>query len=197
MLSSLSWNIFFTTIALLAVGYYAISTLLLYRGEISLWFKSKTGAPFSRPQAVVKPSSKPPQTDSIIGGISLQDARSDARSSSVSAEDFVIGEDEDDSNGIDQIPAVPMKDDLLIGTIADLLEEIKTVCRLIADTDADKAEAESLLRTLLTRYPNIADGSFRDAVTLYVCKELNERTVLDVSIPEAASWWEEKSFAKK
>ena len=197
MLSSFSWNIFFTTVTLLAGGYYAISALLLYRGEITFWFKSKSGSTGLPTKPVVKSAPVRPEPSGVMGGVALNDGRSELRSTSVSADDFLFASEDEPFNDIEQVPEVALKDEVVIGTIADLLEEIKTVSKLISETKSDGAEAESLMRTLLGRYPSIASGSFRDAVTLYLCKELSDRCAITVSLSDTEGWWDEESPNKK
>jgi hypothetical protein len=89
------------------------------------------------------------------------------------------------------------QDHLLIGSIADLLQEVKTVSQLIAECKSDKAEGESLFRTLLLRYPNLRSTTYRDAINLYILDAARNQFSFDLSSPEINTWWEEQRPSKK
>ena len=54
------------------------------------------------------------------------------------------------------------QDALLIGTVADLLKEVKTLVQVIVDCEGDKEESISMFQSLLSKYPQLTKTKFQD-----------------------------------
>ena len=70
-----------------------------------------------------------------MGGISSEATGDSLRTTAVSAEDLSVDETEDEEPETIKPHAIShsIKDNLLIGTVADLLQEIKTLVQLISE----------------------------------------------------------------
>ena len=191
MFSTISWEIFFTTALLIAGGYYGISLLLLYAKEITGWFKTRFGNSIETvAQTSVEKIAKPLN---IMGSVSREDVAGEQRMTSVNEEDINVGDDEEVPETITP-PAQTFSsnDHLLVGSVADLLQEIKTLVQLVAEYKSDKAEAESLFRTLLLRYSYLRATTYQHAISFYICEAARTQFAFEVQIAEVISWWNEE-----
>lgn len=193
MFSSITWELFLTAVVVVIGGYYGITTLLLYHREIMQWVKSRGLSPVVQmgSTAVSEPSR------SVMGNIQ-KGSTQELRSSIGTAEEINVAATDEEPDTVHSPEAVKSFDDhLLIGSIADLLQEVKTVSQLIAECKSDKAEGESLFRTLLLRYPHLRSTTYRDAINLYILDTARNQFSFDLSSFEINSWWEEQRPSKK
>lgn len=192
MFTSITWEIFFTATALIVGSYYGITALLLYHKEIVQWFKSK-----SQQSLVTTHEREAESTPSVgvMGGINQDTTRAPLKTS-VNIEEVAIAVSDDEPETIHS-PVIQVKDDLLIGSVADLLQEIKTLVQLIAEYKTDKSESQSLFHALLIRYSHLCNTSYQDAIGLYICMEAKDQFSFDLSAKEVATWWIEESSTIK
>ena len=78
---------------------------------------------------------------------------------------------------------------LLIGTIADLLEEIKTVIAGLPPNE--KEETVLLFKALLSRYPQLILTRYQEAINFFIYNSLKEKATFDLKPNEIKSWWYE------
>jgi hypothetical protein len=193
MFTSITWEIFFTTIIMIVGSYYGISVLLLYRREIAQKFKSQAetsfGSSLENSQEVHHPSD-------VMGGISKGEYENSPRTSIIESDEIgtVIS---DDQVEIIQTPVSIHKDDLLIGSVADLIEEIKTLIQLIVEYKSDRVETQSLFHALLIKYPHLLDTSYQDAISLYICEAAKNHLSLQLQVDEMKDWWKYESSKTK
>jgi len=192
MFTSITWEIFFTAILLIVGGYYSITALLLYHKEIVQWFKFR-----SQQSTVTTPEREPESSPSvgIMGGIN-QGNTSAPLKTSVNIEEVAIAASDDEPEIIHS-PTLQVKDDLLIGSVADLLQEIKTLVQLVAEYKSDKSETQSLFHALLVRYPHLRDTTYQEAIGLYICDAAKGQFSFDVSPKEVSAWWNEERITTK
>ena len=125
-----------------------------------------------------------------MGGIN-QDNTSAPLKTSVNIEEVAIATSDDEPETIHS-PTPQVKDDLLIGSVADLLQEIKTLVQLIAEYKTDKSESQSLFHALLIRYSHLRDTSYQEAIGLYICEAAKGQFSFDVSPKEVSTWWNQE-----
>ncbi|MEQ1587802.1 MAG: hypothetical protein ABL895_18090 [Cyclobacteriaceae bacterium] len=171
MLNSISWNYFFATAAILVAAYYA-ALLIAFRFESFIWLKSK----FS--------TQKKSSTQVVTGliGNAIAETPGTIRKQSVTAEELII-------NSGNQHPAEPLEinRETIIGTIADLLHESKSLALLLADKKANREEFAALFKSLITRYPQLHAG-YIEAISIslhHTCKNAG----YEFSISEITAWW--------
>ena len=192
MFTSITWQLFFTASLLIACGYYGITALLFYRHEIVQWVRSHYQKTLS---AVPSPNVNPRTTVGVMGGVNLENARSPVRTS-LPAEEVAIAAFEEEPETI-QSPVIPEQDDLLVGSVADLLHEIKTLIRLVAESKRDKAETQSLFHALLIRYAQIENTPYQEAISLFVCNEGRDHFMFDLTVKEVITWWSSENITSK
>jgi hypothetical protein len=194
MFSSITWELFLTTACVIIGSYYGITTLLLYHREITQWIKSRGQ------QRVVKTatasSTVPASPFAVMGNIQEESTQA-LRSSTGSAAEINVAASDEEPDTVHSPEALSSEEHLLIGSIADLLQEVKTVSQLIAECKSDKAEGESLFRTLLLRYPHLRSTTYREAINFYILDATRNQFSFDLSSSEVNAWWEEERPLKK
>lgn len=201
MFSAISWETFISTVGGLVGGYYLLTVFLLYHREITSWVKSHGGhsqTNIPTPQPIEHQRSSK-AVNSILGNINTDERIVTPRTSSIDAEDLSFAAtSENDGEVVNPVSVSRAQyDHLIIGSVADLLQEIKTVIQLITECDSDKVESASLFRTLLQRYPNIKSSDYRDAISLYICQAAQAQFSFTLELQEALSWWEDEKNIRK
>ncbi len=193
MFSSITWEIFLTTVVVLIGGYYGITILLLYHQEIILWVKTWEQQPVVSPQSTKVTAS----SHSVMGSIQ-QESLQAVRSTVSPAEEINVASDDEVPDTVTSPEVLSLTSDhLLISSVSDLLQEVKTLSQLMAECKSDKAEGESLFRTLLLRYPHLRTTTFRDPINLFIIDAARNQFAFDLSLSEINSWWEDELPLKK
>jgi hypothetical protein len=185
MLHTISWNQFLTVVGLILLGYYAIILLLYYRQELLAFFRGQRFA-FSTAQPT-SPTAVP-NLDSLMGPIKPPDAGSSPESaplleplpfSLLEAEQLVVS-----------VPRnQPSPDALLIGSVADLLEETKTLLAALAEGKGTREECQALLEALFSRYPHLIHTSYPKAINLFVQEQCQALLSFQLTLSEINALW--------
>lgn len=177
MFNAISWEQFLTTAGLLIGGYYLITTVIFYHREILAWVnnrgKTKTTAPESKPSL-----------PNLMGKIQPEPVRP-IRKQTVEADEMNFGPATQDE---DNQPPADTK--LITGSVADLLQEIKTLAEMIAENNSPQQESITLFKSLLEHYPNVRDSPFREAVTIVIHTACKDDCHFDIGLNEVKQWWQ-------
>jgi hypothetical protein len=183
MFNFISWQTFVTVTALAVAGYYAITSLTLYRKEIARWIKSRV-----TPGVVTvgdDPAPVQSSQENFMG--TPQDnlhVHGPRTSETFSEEIRTYGVNEEP----EPVPSAS-SENLLIGSVADLLQEIKTVIKLIAEDRTGKTESEALFNALFLRYPHLQNTSYPLAISFYICEAAGDQFDYELTTDEVMSWW--------
>lgn len=184
MFESISWSDFFTAISIIVVGYYVISTLLLFSGEIVTIFKQKK---LTNAFTV----SKSNQNDSLEGDGFMGRARYEPdsngevlREEKTEAETLAIAPDQEEDEVIDFIS--PEEDNLRSAT-QHLIDEVRELVQVISGSS--KEACVPLFQTLLSRAPQLVATSYQEAVNLAIYHSLKEQDLFQIEMDEINSWW--------
>lgn len=189
MFSTITWEAFLITVTLIVSGYYVITALLLYHKEIIQRFNRKPDQ--------VSDECLPDRAASApdIMGIKSE-LESAPRTSSVPAEEVGVSTADNDSGEPEAITVLRQtsgdESRLLIGSVADLLQEVGIIFRLAGESRSPKAECEALLRTLLLRYPHVRKTAYRKTVTDYICQAGGKHLTFVPEPQEVERWWDEE-----
>src|SRR5689334_7726947 len=129
MLRSISWQDFLIALAVLAGAYYLVVALVFYREEIADLFRN---GPASRGRERSSETDRPQKTSPLMGLV-VDDGQSQASSEvtrETSEEQHYAAHDELP----EEVGTASGSDEMLVGTVSDLLEEIKTICTAIIDS---------------------------------------------------------------
>lgn len=188
MFNSITWEFFTSAIVIIVTGYYVITTLLLYSKELIDWVKSRSGNP-------VIPSDTPKHEvpiRNVMGGINPSDTAVEERVTTVAEEVITVASEDEIQEEIHlpQKASVPSSDDhLLVGTVADLLEEVKTLIQLLTEYKSSKMESQAFFHALFIRYPKLQGTSYQDAISLYVAEAAQNHFAFELSHSEINTWW--------
>jgi len=199
MFNSITWELFVTSFAGLIGSYYFITTLLLYHKEITQWVKSRlTGSQ----SLTLQPSDTAiSHTQDILGAANNEtrnetrnenkneNKRDAERTSVVESEDIAGGVTDDEPDTITTTAVSNHHDALLIGSVADLLNEIKTLIQLSAEYQSGKEECADLFKASLLKYPHLKGTTYQYAINGYICEESKNQFAFDLTLQEVAQWW--------
>ena len=189
MFNSITWEIFFVAILVIAIVYYVITALLLFYGELISLVKSRSG---SSPISPLRETEKIESPDNLMGGIGPVEVSIEPRISSVNVDAIEVASQDEIQENIEltgKNSTSQSGDHLLVGSIADLLEEIKILIQLIAEYKSTKTESQAFFHALFIRYPQLLGTSYQEAVSLYVFGAARDQFSFELSLPEITTWW--------
>jgi len=186
MFTSITWGVFLGAIFLIISGYYAITSLLLYSGELKAWVTGK----LKSTQSPIEVGPVPP-SDGVMGPINRADLTAEQRVSTVADQDIAISANDEFPEPIltPRQGSALQADSILVGSVADLLEEIKTLVQLIGEYKSSKAECHAFFHALFLRYPQLMNTTYQDAINLYILHTARDYFSFEVSLQDIASWW--------
>lgn len=182
MFNVISWESFLFTAAAVIGTYYAITALAFYRKELGEWIKKFGRTPVSIEAETVEDE----YHENMMGNAQALQAEQLVRSSSASPEELLTSGSNEEPEAIQM--AEP-KNDLLIGTVADLLEEVKALIQLIAEYGTGKTESEALFNALFIRYPHLQQTSYPLAISFYICDAAKGKFAYELTSTEVMTWW--------
>jgi hypothetical protein len=99
---------------------------------------------------------------------------------------------EDSSAGkehpVDAEPPLSL-DTFLLGTIADLIKEIKTLIQLLSENGGIKEDFLNMVATLLARYPNLKNTAYQDTISIFLVNECKGKFQFEISLDEIKMLW--------
>lgn len=173
MFKTISWQEFLN-IALIAVGlYYGISILLFYSKDLVRRFRGDR----ARPEEIEFGS---PDDSTLMGGIKKDAPRKHQQV--VDAQDLIIGPS-DNSQQTDT------EGSLLIGSVSDLLREIKVLARVIKESKGSKEDGAPMFQSLLSNYSHLIGTKYQESISLFIHDQCRSECAFEVDLAEVRSWW--------
>jgi hypothetical protein len=177
MFNSISWEQFLTTAAIIIGGYYLITAIAFYHREIFQWINNKNKSTTPAPEREL--------STNLMGKVQPEPARP-IRKQTVEADQIQFGPGKPDEES--EQPTTDNK--LVTGSVADLLQEIKTLGEMFTENNTAEEEGISLYKSLLEHYPNVRDSPFREAVTIVVHTTCKDTCRFDIELNEVKTWWD-------
>jgi hypothetical protein len=144
----LTWGQFALILGAVLLVYYLIILFGCYQKELSAFFNKQKG-----PVAA-----KGLSADSVMGMVKEDDAEMNL----VSSEDL-------DFSGDEELPIQQGdRKTLLLGGLADFMQELKTLIRITIEAEDTKENFLSLFRLIASKHSQLLDGSFNQAIISYV-----------------------------
>lgn len=185
MFDTISWNEFLLIVVLILTGYYVFATMLFFRREISFSVKSINK---SSPTSLGEPVDDIRQEEDILGKAQPDvPPVSDHVTSTDSDQLQFSAQEQKEEQLVNSHPAT--QDALLIGTVADLLKEVKSLAEVIVDCEGDKEESMSMFQSLLSKYPQLAETKFRTAINMFIQDMCKDKCDFELTVSEIDSWW--------
>lgn len=180
MFQSISWQEFLTAIAFIAGGYYALTTLLLYRVEIANIFEQK------KSKAVATEISDD-QTDSnevndLMGGIKFESEVNVPHEISVESDEVNVQVSKEVEDPIEA-------SDPLTEAFGELQNEIKIIAEGLSPECKD--ESIVLFKSLLSRYPPLAQTEHAEKINHLLSELIKAKCSIQFESNEIKSWWAE------
>lgn len=205
MISQISWTTFLTTTAVTLFAYYACVALLFYRhrffstlsgNDKSLARTAFAEAPrqnlmgpvtddpcdqgyLSRYQPPIMPDKMPGEGKNNNFGII------DDESSYFLVADSIDGVSVIEMACAEDIPA----GGLLLGSVSDLMDAIRTLFGVIAEGNGDTDDVTSFLSPLLIQYPLVAESKYRYPINQFICDHCQSKLNAQMSIEEINALW--------
>ena len=149
----LTWGEFALILAAALLIYYLIILLGYYQKELLAFFNQQRG-----PGA-----SKGIPADNSVMGIVNED---DAEMNLVDSDELCFAAPEEEE---EVVPAYSDKNKtLLLGGLADFMQELKTLIRITVEAEDTKENFLSLFSLIASKYSQLMDGSFDQAIISYV-----------------------------
>lgn len=168
MLHFISWPLFFTVIGIAALVYLSVVGILYYPKELlSLVFKRE---PKSVPGPLVDKGTDP------IPAVSREQENWHAERT----EGQPVQSNSQDGEA---------SRFLLIGSVADLTNSIKDLFRVVDDSAGTKEDLMPLLKTLLAKYPTVANSEYRYSVNSYIHERSQAEFPGEISPEDINALW--------
>ena len=184
MFNTISWQEFLSTISLIAGSYYVIAVLLLYGGEITNILKQRQSKQIH--SEISEDQNDSNEVNDLMGEV--KNERDVPHENVIGPEDISVLPNQEPEEPITQsITAQP--EAVVVSTVAGLLQEVKT---LVASFEhSDKEEIKLLFQHLLSRYPQLLQTTYHDAITFSIANSLKEKSEMQFELNEIKSWWPE------
>lgn len=187
-INTISWHEFITTAIYILIAYYAITSLLLYQQEIKSWLSNRTKNTIAQPPSESKPKS---ETSSSFMGDIHEDNSTQPRITSSPSDEIIFNETPQQEELNSDTPF--NNEVLIIQSVADLLQEIKTLTQLAAADNTNKAESITLIKTLLQRYPHLQNTTYQESINQVISYTAQQQFHLIITPSEINSWWHKSS----
>lgn len=185
MFDSISWQDYFTTIAVAVAIYYAITGLLLFHKEISNIFKQKSSNETSYSRKSDQNDSN--ESNDLLGKVRYASRHEEnvPREESANAEDLSIAQMSEEEDAI--TPARDPEEEAIINSVSDLHQEVKSLADILSD--GSKEDAAPLFQALLSNYVHLAGTVYQDSINQFILNTCTEKCQFDLTSEEIRSWW--------
>jgi hypothetical protein len=173
MFKAISWSEFLTAITLLLGVYYAAIAILYYRNEITDFLKGR-----SKPKQIK--STDDESSEDVMGSARFIDQH-------VPREERIATEDIETISRNDHDFDAPETDALLVGTVADLLQEIKSQTDTIHGWKKD--ELKPFYQEILSKYPQLIGTQYQEAINLFIQNTCEEYCQVMFELHELQQLW--------
>jgi hypothetical protein len=175
MFKTISWQDFLTGIAAILGAYYVVSILLLYSRDAYRWIITRNK--YDKPD-----DNRSRSSSNVMGGIKTDPPRKHQQS--VDAQDLIVGDADKKEN--------QNQDSLLVGSVSDLLHEVKVLAQVIKESGGSKDEGVPMFQSLLSNYPQLIGTRYQESISIFIHQHCNSESVFEVDLNEVTSWWPTK-----
>ena len=169
------------TLTVLISAYYVISGILLYSTEIKAFFKGQKESESREDRETHRSDDR----DEIMGRTRLSDDETVSRAESFTSEELNFSELQEAEE-----PFQTDTESLLVGTVSDLLQELKAIAEKISGWNKD--EGLPLLREVLRKYPQLIGTQYQDSINLFIMNSCLEQVDWELSPEEVEILWPSK-----
>jgi hypothetical protein len=175
MFNSISWQQFFYILLTVLGAYYIISFLLLYSKEVIQKFKGKSG----------QPDSGTPEfkglTNDLMGKIKKN--QPNQHEQSIEADEINV------ALVSKQSQAIEGDDALLVGSVSDLLQEIKIVIKVTEESNGILDDVVPMISSLLSNYEQLINTKYQASISLFIHEQLQSEFASQTDLKAIESLW--------
>ena len=190
MFNSISWQDFLTTLAIAAGSYYVITALLLFSGEIKSIFAQRQSKAIVAEELEDQNDSN--ESNDLMGKVKYETLVNVPHEKVVEPEEIETQPPREAEEAIEAKVLSP--EALLVGSVADLLEEIKIILNEL--TTGNKDEIALLFQSLLSRYPQLIGTNYQEEINLFLLDALATHSAYGFELNEIKSWWKQNENAE-
>lgn len=175
MLYSISWSHFFIAAGIITAVYYAITFILLFSDEV---------------KSLMKGASKPVESTGLESGSTNLLGHAHPEPTRAIKEEFISSETLDvvrSDQPEDPEFSSKSSDELLTGSVADLLDEIKLKLPGIAEWNKD--EVFALIRELIMKYPMLKATVYQESINHFIANKCSDHFEWTVEPEEIGKLW--------
>jgi hypothetical protein len=186
MLDSISWQEFFTTVAILIGAYYVTTALLLYSSEIINIFKQKKS---KRSSSGIKPDQYcSNESNDLMGSVRYENSeqKNVPREESLNAEELQVTPQLEEE---EPVHAVDLAEENLKNDFLSVQSEINSLLEVVSQ--GSKEESIPLFKTLLSNYSQFIDTGYEEQVSQFICDSSKQTCQFHFESNEINSWWAE------
>jgi len=183
MFNSISWQTYLTILVCFGATYYAISAIILYHREILQLVKGR-----SAPTSEIQDDRKSTSTVTVIGA-SKDSHTSHPSSTPIDSDEFILSSSNDQFPESIQTTPSSGPANLIIGSVSDLLNELKTLIQLCEEYKSTKEECTSLVAASFLKYPHLKGTTYQHAISAFVCEESKDHLSFTLTLAEVQEWW--------
>ncbi|MHB1920837.1 MAG: hypothetical protein ACYCOO_01245 [Chitinophagaceae bacterium] len=180
-----SWLSFLQVITCLVLGYYLLVGLLFFRTAcwkmIQRWIRIRP-----EPGVWEKFPHRPTQQEEQKGKVSLQLSREGSPGTPLGQPSIGNQNPAYTQTGTTSLPAMDM---LLLGSIAGLLQEIRTLVRILEEGKANLEEFRHYFQQLLETGSQVQGTPYQEAISLFIYICTQESLQLRPSLEEIRTLW--------
>jgi hypothetical protein len=171
MLKSISWQEFLTVMSILAVIYYSVLGFIYYRAEIKNLFSGR------RSSKIPASPKQSPKSNSLVGQIKEEEQIDDA--------------DNDSSLSADQLNVAETRSpqDALLGTVADLLKDLKEIIDAVVANKSSKDECLIFIKAAFAKYSQLQNTTYQQSINLFLYENAIDQFSFELPLDEIQKLW--------
>lgn len=181
MLQAISWTDYLTATTFLVASYYFIVGLLLYGNEIKVFITSRKRSIDTPPESINTEA----DTKSWIGRTHSTHQDNTREVQVFTIEELAVAPSDQPEETVTTEQAD--QETMLIGAVADLLDELKVQAQKTAGWKKD--EYSALFRDLLAHYPQLQHTPYQESINLFIINTFQESHNITFSIDEVQHLW--------
>lgn len=178
MLQQFTWQNYFTLIGTLLIFYYGYVCLKWYRKEIRAAIKGDKSQNSLLPVAFTLPPD-----NEVIG------TAKPVHGAAISGEELRFGPP-DEPEHYQENNLILKEDSELVGAFSDMIAEIKTLVRVIADSNDSRENFEMLFHLEVQKFEILAGTPYQEKINQFLIKESSGQFPFKLQPDELDTYWQ-------
>ena len=186
MLHQISWQAYGAALVVLLAIYYLYVLLAFYRAEIRTFYSRISGK--QSPLAFQDSGFIPIPDYEIVGAAQPDEIYAGTE------ETLLFGpsdnRDEDNLGRQDQDNSSTVKDSRLIGQFSEMVAELKTLIRVISESEESRENFDMLFKIIVQKYPDLGGTPYQRQVTEFLIEEGSDQFPFHINAEDLEAYWE-------